>query len=44
MKYMTTLEHDDFVLLLDALHKAQEQGVITWKATDMICEHTHLED
>ena len=28
MKYITTLEHDDFVLLMDALTKAREAGVI----------------
>lgn len=44
MKYVTTLEHDDFVLLIDALRKAQEQGVINWSATDMICEHTNIKD
>lgn len=43
MKYVTTLEHYDFVLLLDALRKAQEQGVINWSATDLICENTKVE-
>lgn len=42
MKYITTLEHDDFVLLLDALSMAQAKGLINWSATDMICEHTNV--
>lgn len=44
MKYVITLEHDEIVLLLGALHKAQEQGVINWSATDLICEHTNIKD
>lgn len=43
MKYNITLEHEDFVLLLHALKQCQEQGVITWSATDMICGHTKVE-
>ena len=43
MKYNISLEHDDFVLLLDILRKSKEQGVIAWSATDMVCAHTKIE-
>ena len=42
MKYVTTLEHDDFVLLLETLRKAQDTNVIEWDALEMICENTHV--
>ena len=42
MKYITTLEHDDFVLLMDVLTKAREAGVIEWSATAMVCENTKI--
>lgn len=42
MKYEITLEHNDFVLLLDVLRKSQEQGIIAWSATDMICNNTKV--
>lgn len=43
MKYLVSLEHDDFVLVLDILKKAQESGLIAWDAASLICEHTNLE-
>ena len=43
MKYNISLNHDDFILLLDTLRKAQEQGVIRWSATNMICENTKVQ-
>ena len=42
MNYNISLKHDDFILLLDSLKKAQEQGVIKWSATDMVCENTKV--
>lgn len=42
MTYKTELSHDDFVLLLDTLRKAQEEGLISWRATDMVCENTKV--
>ena len=42
MKYNIELEHDDFVLLLDTLKKAQDGNIINWSATDMVCEHTNV--
>lgn len=43
MKYLVSLEHDDFVTIIDILKKAQEANVINWDAAGMICEHTKLE-
>ena len=43
MKYLVSLEHDDFVLILDILKNAQLSNVINWDAAGMICEHTQLE-
>lgn len=43
MKYNITLEHEDFILLLDTLKKAQESGVIAWSATNMVCQNTKVE-
>jgi hypothetical protein len=42
MKYVTTLEHDDFVLLMNVLTKAREEGLIAWSATAMVCENTKI--
>lgn len=42
MKYVTTLEHDDFVLLMNVLTKAREEGLIAWSATSMVCENTKI--
>lgn len=44
IKYKITLEHDDFVLLLDVLKKAQVEGITTWDAAGFICENTKVED
>lgn len=43
MKYLVSLEHDDFVLVIDILKKAQEANLINWDAAGFICEHTKLE-
>ena len=43
MKYVTTLGHDDFVLLMETLTKARDAGLITWSATAMVCENTKIE-
>lgn len=42
MKYNIKLEHEDFILLLDMLKKAQDGNIINWSATDLICEHTKV--
>lgn len=44
IKYKITLEHDDFVLLLGVLKRAQGEGLITWNATTLICENTKVEE
>lgn len=43
IKYKVSLEHDDFVLLLDILRKAQESRLINWDGTGFICQHTQVE-
>lgn len=43
MTYQVSLHHEDFVLILDVLGRAQEQGLINWSATDLICENTKVE-
>jgi hypothetical protein len=40
--YQVTLEHTDFVLLLDVLRKARECELITWSATDLVCANTKV--
>lgn len=40
--YQVTLEHTDFVLLLDVLRKAMEHGIISWSATDLVCANTKV--
>lgn len=40
INYKVTLEHDDFVLLLDVLRKAQESRLINWDGAGFICQHT----
>lgn len=42
MIYTTSLSHEDFILILDILKKSEEQGVINWSATDLICENTKI--
>lgn len=42
MKYNIKLEHEDFILLLDMLKKAQDGNIINWSATDLICENTKV--
>lgn len=43
MKYVTTLEHKDFVLLMEVLKKAQNEGLINWSATALVCKNTEIE-
>lgn len=42
MKYNISLDHDDFVLLIDVLSKCQSSGLVTWSATGMVCENTKI--
>lgn len=42
MKYIITLEHGDFELLLESLRKAQANDVIEWDAVEMVCENTQV--
>lgn len=44
IKYKISLKHDDFVLLLAVLKQAQEASIVTWDATDLICENTKIEE
>ena len=43
MIYKTTFSHEDFILILDVLKKAEEQGLVTWDACKMVCENTQIE-
>lgn len=43
MKYNISLNHDDFVLLMNVLTKAREAEIITWSATALVCENTKIE-
>ena len=40
--YHTTLSHEDIILILDTLKKAEENGTINWDATQLICENTKV--
>ena len=42
MTYRIELKHEDFILLLDVLKKAQDGNIINWSATDMVCENTKV--
>lgn len=42
--YNISLVHDDFILLLDLLKKAQTEHVANWDAVGFICENTKIED
>ena len=42
MTYRIKLKHEDFILLLETLKKAQDGNIINWSATDMVCEHTKV--
>ena len=42
MSYNISLKHDDFVLLIDVLRKCQDDGIINWSATAMVCENTKI--
>ena len=44
IKYKITLKHDDFVLLLHVLKRAQGESLITWDAAGFICENTKVEE
>lgn len=44
IKYKITLEHDDFVLLLSVLKKAQSESITNWDAAGFICENTKVEE
>lgn len=42
MKYVITLNHADFHLLMAVLKKAEKQGVISWSACDFVCENAKV--
>lgn len=42
MEYITKLDHESFVLILETLRKAEEEGIIAWSATALICEKTTI--
>lgn len=44
IKFVIELEQVDFGLLLEVLKKAQEENLIAWSATDMVCEHTKVKE
>lgn len=43
MRYNIVLDHEDFCLLMGALQKARESGVITWDACKLVCMFTKVE-
>ena len=43
MKYIISLEHPDFVLLMEVLKKAKDNELIAWNACRMVCEKTKVE-
>lgn len=43
MKYLVSLEHKEFVMLIDILRKAREADLIAWDAPGFVCERTKLE-
>lgn len=42
MKYVVTLEHPDFHLLLAVLKKTEKSGIINWDACNFVCENTKV--
>ena len=44
MKYVTTMEHDDFILVLETLRKAKENGIVSWNAAGVLCNNTKVEE
>lgn len=44
INYKITLGHDDFVLLLHVLKRAQSEGITNWDAAGLICENTKVEE
>lgn len=43
MKYVVSLDHSDFVLLMEVLKKARESGIVAWSACNLVCENTKVE-
>lgn len=44
IKYNISLKHDDFVMLLDILKRAEKEGITAWDAAGFICENTKIEE
>lgn len=42
MKYNIELNHDDFILILSVLKKAQDGNLTAWNAANFLCEHTRV--
>lgn len=42
MHYNISLNHGDFILLIDVLSKCQDSGLISWSATALVCENTKI--
>ena len=42
MKYVITLDHNDFTLYLEVLKQAQKQGITAWSAAEDLCKHTEV--
>lgn len=43
MRYEIILDHTDFCLLMGALKKARESGVISWSLCKLVCRNTKVE-
>lgn len=43
MKYVVSLEHADFVLLMEVLKKARQSGIVTWSPCNLVCRNTKVE-
>lgn len=43
MKYVVTLNHADFTLLMTVLKKSENCSIISWNACDFVCNNTKVE-
>lgn len=43
MTYIISLDHSDFVLLMEVRKRAKESGFVTWSPCDMVCINSKVE-
>ena len=44
IRYQISLRHDEFVMLLDILKRAENKGITSWDAAGSIIEKTKIEE